>query len=73
MKGHSEVAMVHDTTSPCELWHRRLAHINYKALPHVKRVEVSFPYMKVEDKGVWKGCVKGKNMKNQFPKSNTKT
>ncbi len=28
LKGQSEVAMVHDTISPSELWHRRLSHIN---------------------------------------------
>ena len=33
LKGRSEAALIHDTASPCELWHRRLAHINYKALP----------------------------------------
>jgi hypothetical protein len=35
LKGHSDVALTHSTESPCELWHRRLAHINYKALPYV--------------------------------------
>ena len=38
LKGHSEAALIHDSTSPCELWHRRLAHIKYKALPHVSKV-----------------------------------
>jgi hypothetical protein len=32
LKGHSDAALTHYTESPCELWHRRLAHINYKAL-----------------------------------------
>ena len=36
LKGHSEIAFVHESTDPSELWHRRLAHINYKALPHVQ-------------------------------------
>ena len=28
LKGHSETTLVHETTSPSELWHRILAHIN---------------------------------------------
>ena len=39
LKGHLETTLVHETTTnPSELWHRRLAHINYKALPHVNNV-----------------------------------
>jgi hypothetical protein len=35
LKGHSETAMAHAIENSCELWHRRLAHINYKALPYI--------------------------------------
>ena len=28
LKGHSEAAMTHTIENSCELWHRRLAHIN---------------------------------------------
>jgi hypothetical protein len=37
LKGHSEAAMAHSIENPCELWHRRLAHINYKTLPYVRK------------------------------------
>jgi hypothetical protein len=30
LKGHPIAALTHSIESPCELWHRRLAHINYK-------------------------------------------
>ena len=73
LKGHSEATMLHDITSPCELWHRRLAHLNYKALPHVSKAMTEIPDMKIDHEGVCKGCVEGKNIKNPFPKSNTKT
>ena len=33
LKGHREQVMVHDTVEPNELWHRRLAHVHYRALP----------------------------------------
>ena len=38
IKAHSKATLVHETTCSSELWHRRLAHINYKALPHVIKV-----------------------------------
>ena len=41
LKGHLEQALVHDTIELNELWHRRLAHVHYRALPIAsKDVEV---------------------------------
>jgi hypothetical protein len=73
LKGHSDVALTHSIESPCELWHRRLAHINYKALPYVSKVVTGLPEFKVDREGVCKGCAQGKNIKNPFPKSDSKT
>ena len=47
LKGHSETTFVHEITSPSELWHRKLAHINYKALPHVRKVVMGLPYLNI--------------------------
>ena len=33
LKGHPEQALIHDIVEPNELWHRRLAHVHYRALP----------------------------------------
>ena len=33
LKGYLEQALIHDTVEPNELWHRRLAHVHYRALP----------------------------------------
>ena len=73
LKGHLETTLIHDTTNPSELCHRRLSHINYKALPHVNKVVMGIPYLKINHEGICKGCAKGKNIKNPFPKSETKT
>jgi hypothetical protein len=35
LKGHPKTAMTHAIENSCELWHRILAHINYKALPYI--------------------------------------
>jgi hypothetical protein len=72
LKGRSDVALTHSTEIPCELWHRRLSHINYKALPYVRNVVIGLPELKVDHEGVCKGCAQGKNIKNHFSKSNSK-
>jgi transposase InsO family protein len=64
--------LTHSTESPCELWHRRLTHINYKALPYVSKVVTGLLEFKVDQEGVCKGCAQGKNIKNPFPKSDSK-
>ena len=43
LKGHPEQAMVHDTVEPNELWHRRLAHVLYRALPLARKVDEGLP------------------------------
>ena len=70
LKGHSDTTLVHETTSSSELWHRRLAHIDYKALPYVSKVVTGLPDLNIDHEGTCKGCERGKKM---FPKSETKT
>ena len=62
LKGHLEATLIHDTTSPCELWHIRIAHIKYKSLPHVSKVVSGLPDLEIDHEGVSNGCVKGKNI-----------
>ena len=69
LKVHLEVSLIHDTTSLCELWHRRIAHINYKALPHVSEVVTGIPNLNIDHEGICKGCAKGNDITNLFPKS----
>jgi hypothetical protein len=69
MKGHPEITMTHTTENSCELWHRRLAHINYKALPYICKDVTSLPELKVNQEGI---CAQGKNIKNHFPKRDSK-
>ena len=54
-------------------WHRRLAHINYKEFPYVVKVVTRLPNLNIKHEGTCKGCERGKNIKNPFPKSETKT
>jgi hypothetical protein len=72
LKGHSDIALTHSTESPCELWHKRLAHVNYKVVPYVSKEVTGLPELKVDHEGVCKGCAQGKNINNPFPKSDSK-
>jgi hypothetical protein len=51
---------------------RRLAHINYKALPYICKAVTSLPELKGDHEGVCDGCAQGKNIKNPFPKRDNK-
>ena len=72
LKGHSEQALVHDTIEPNELWHGRLAHVHYRALPILSKVVEGLPEIQAKNDGVYKGCAKGKNTKKTFPSSKSK-
>jgi hypothetical protein len=72
LKGRSDSALAHSTVDPSELWHRRLAHIHYKAFPIVSKMVTGLPEMQVNHDGMCKGCAQGKNVKNPFPSSDNK-
>jgi hypothetical protein len=72
LKGHSEAALTHSIENPCELWHKILAHINYKEFPYLSKAVTGLPEFKVDHEGVCKGCAQGKNIKNPFPKRDNK-
>jgi hypothetical protein len=38
LKGRSYSTLIHDTVNPNELWHRRFAHLHYKALSSVSKM-----------------------------------
>ena len=72
LKRHLEQALVDDIVEPSELWHRRLAHVHYRALPLVSKTVEGLPKMQAKNYGVCKGCAKGKNKKKTFPSSERK-
>ena len=65
-------ALLHDTVNPVELWHRRLAHLHYRALPFLKKVVTGLPEFEMQHDGVCRGCALGKNVKKPFPNSETR-
>jgi transposase InsO family protein len=73
LKGHQEQALVHNSVSSSELWHRRLAHINYRALLILGKMVTGLPDIQVERDGVCKGCAFGKNVKGSFTSSDNRS
>ena len=43
LKGHTDANLTTNTIIPCELWHIKLAHVNYKAFPIVSKVFIGLP------------------------------
>ena len=62
-------ALVHDSTNINELWHTRLAHINYQAPLALWNMVTGLPMLHVDHDGICRGCALGKNTKGSFPKS----
>ena len=52
-----------------ELWLRRLAHLNYRALPTVKNIVTGILVLQVDHDGTCRGCALGKHAKKSFPDS----
>jgi hypothetical protein len=73
LKGHPTQALVHNNISSSEIWHRRLAHLNYEALLVLTKMVTGLPDMKMEHDGVCKGCALGKNAKGSFPSSDNRS
>ena len=55
LKGSPDQALFHSTIDPCELWHRRFAHLHYRALPIVSKVVLGIPKLQAKHERVCKG------------------
>jgi hypothetical protein len=66
-------ALLHDTISLSELWHRILAHIHYRSLPSLGKMVTSIPEIQIQHKGVCKGFSLGKNVKGSFLSSDNRS
>lgn len=65
-------ALMRDTINPIELWHRRLAHLHYRALPTLRKVSTGLSEFGDQHNGVCRGCALGKNDKRPFQSNDSK-
>ena len=54
LKGQPEQALVHDSMEPSELWHRRLAHVHYRALSLASKAINGLPEIQTKHEGICK-------------------
>ena len=66
LKGHPEEALVHDTVEPSEIWHRRLVHVHYRALPLASKAIEGLPKIQAKHEGVAKDVQKGRIQRKHF-------
>ena len=69
IKEHTKQALVNYSIEPSELWHRRLAHVHYRALSMASKAVSGLPEIQTKHEGICKGFSQGKNAKNAFPNS----
>ena len=65
--------LVHTNVDLSELWHRRYAHLHYRALPALPRMVSGIPKLQVEHDGICRGCVLGKNVRSPYPSSDNRS
>ena len=65
-------ALSHTTISTSELWHKRLRHLHFKALPSLQSMVSGMPPISSDKDEICKGCLLGKNAKKSFPHSNSR-
>ena len=65
-------AFAHNEVSRSELWHKRLDHLHYKALPDLQTMVSGIPPISCTDFEICKGCMIGKNTKKSFSSSTSR-
>lgn len=70
---HPVQALLHDSSSSSELWHRRLGHLHFRALPSLEKMVKGIPKLSHVHDGTCKGCTMGKNIKRQFHSSESRS
>ena len=68
LKGQPEQALVHESIEPNELWHRRIAHVHYKALPLARKAVEGILEIQTKHDGVYKALCERKEHKEDISK-----
>ena len=73
IEGSTLGALTCDASLQSELWHRRFAHLHYKALPGVRKMVTGMPDFNMNHEGVCQGCATRKFTRRPFPSSESQT
>jgi hypothetical protein len=73
LKGKQVQAFVHYSDNLCELWHKRMGYLHYRALSILREIVTGLPDFSIEQYGVCRGCALGKNAMAAFPSSDSRS
>ena len=68
LNGQLEQDLVHDSVDPNELWHKRLAHVHYRALPLVSKAIEGLPEIQEKYDGALQRMCERKEHKEDISK-----
>lgn len=66
-------ALLYKNSNSSELWHRRLGHLHFRALPTLEKMVKVMPKLSHVHNDTCKGCAMGKNTKNPFHKTESRS
>jgi hypothetical protein len=73
LQGKQFQVLVHDSDILCELWHKRLGHLHYRALSILRGIVTGLLEFSIEQQGICRGCALGKNAKVVFSSSESRS
>lgn len=73
LQGNLVQALVHDSESLNDLWHKRMGHLHQKALPRFREMGIGLPNFNLEQHGMCIGCALNKNVKASFPNNKARS
>ena len=65
-------ALIHEVVDINKMWHRRLGHLNFKALLTMEKMVTCLPTLNKDHSSTCKGCALGRNNKSPFHDSTRK-
>lgn len=65
-------ASITNNNDLCELWHRRMAHLQHGAMRVLREIVTGLPEFNTEHWDVCSGCALGKNIKTTFSGSDNR-
>jgi hypothetical protein len=70
---HGQLAqtLLHISERLCDLWRKRMGHLDHKALPLVRQMVTGLLEFSLDQHGVCKGCALGNNVNATFPRNKT--
>ena len=70
---HNALSHTQSSDELCELWHKRMAHLDHLALRMLREMTTGMPEFSTVSSGVCRGCALGNYTKTNFPCSDSRS